>query len=92
MSTGLLTTSHIPGNVKIEHRVLLARGVGRIWAGANLGGVLCGSSKKSYHLSPKKKKKKDSHSRERFRVLQQSRVELLFAGANQGLSWLPVKA
>lgn len=38
------------------------------------------------------KKKKDSHSRERFRVLQQSRVELLFVGANQGLSWLPVKA
>lgn len=40
----------------------------------------------------KKKKKKDSHSRERFRVLQQSRVELLFAGAKQGLSCLPVKA
>lgn len=40
----------------------------------------------------KKKKKKESHSRERFRVLQQLRVELLFVGANQGLSCLPVKA
>lgn len=39
-----------------------------------------------------KKKKKESHSRERFRVLQQLGVELLFVGANQGLSCLPVKA
>lgn len=38
--------------------VLLEHGVGRAWAGANLGGVLCGSSKKSYNPLQKQSPKK----------------------------------
>lgn len=73
-----MTTEHSSLTALLEH------GVGRAWAGTNLGGVLCGSSKKSYNLPPKK----ELHSRERFRVLQQLRVESCCSfRANLSLSW-----
>lgn len=50
--------------------VLLEHGVGRPWAEANLGGVLCGSSKKSYNPLPKK----ESHNYETRSGPQQGEV------------------